>query len=111
MQDRHSSTPAVGVDAAFNRVLAAEAQARAAIERCRQQAAGRVAAAEREARAIARRAERRIQAAHRIADRGIARALTDLAAAGDGNAGPTPDAAVVDALAAALAAELTGGDA
>ena len=112
MQDRHSSTPAAGVDAAFNRVLAAEAQARAAIERCRQQAAGRVAAAEREARAIARRAERRIQAAHRIADRGIARALTDLAAAGDdANAGPTPDAAVVDALAAALAAELTGGDA
>jgi len=110
MQDRHSSTPAAGLDAAFNRVLAVEAQARVAIERCREQAAARVAAAEREARAIARRAERRIQAAHRIADRGIARALTELAAADDGSAGPTPDTAMVDALAAALAAELTGGD-
>ncbi|MCG6940250.1 MAG: hypothetical protein LJE69_03245 [Thiohalocapsa sp.] len=113
MQDRHSSAEGRGLDAAFNRVLAAEAEARDAIARCREQAAARVAAAEREARAIAQRAERRIQVAHRIADRGIERGLAELAVSGDeAAAGPAPDAAApdaaaLDALAAALAAELT----
>jgi hypothetical protein len=110
MTDRHSSTEGRGVDSAFNRVLAAEAEAREALARCRQEAAGRVSAAEREARAIAGRAERRIQAAHRIADRGIARGLAGLAAGDARDAGgPGPDSAAVNALVASLAAELTGG--
>jgi len=109
-QGRYASNGAADLDAAFNRVLAAEAEARAAIERSRQQAAAMVANAEHEARAIARRAERRIRAAHRIADSGIASALAELAAtAGAGALGPAPDAAAVDAVAAALAAELTAG--
>jgi hypothetical protein len=96
------------VDAAFNRVLRAEAEARAALADCRAQADARVTAAEQAARAIAGRAERRIRAAHRIADRGIERALADLATDGNGGEAPAaPDAAVVEALAAALAAELT----
>lgn len=98
------------VDAAFNRVLGAEAEARQAVAACRDAANARITAAEGETRGIAERAERRIRAAHRIADRGIQRGLEALA--GDAvasDATAEPDAATVDALAAALAAELTGG--
>lgn len=98
------------VDAAFNRVLGAEADARQAVAACRDEADARITAAEREARGIAKRAERRIRAAQRIADRGIQRGLDELAGGADANdASAEPDAAVVDALAPALAAELTGG--
>jgi hypothetical protein len=110
MHDRHNSAEGRSMDAAFNRVLAAEAGARTAVERCREQAAAQVAAAEREARAIAARAERRIRAAHRIADRGIERALAELAASGPADdADPGPQAVAVEALAAALADEMIGG--
>lgn len=96
------------VDAAFNRVLRAEAEARAALAHCRAQADARVTTAEQAARAIAGRAERRIRAAHRIADRGIEHALAALAADGNGGEEPVaPDPDDVEALAAALAAELT----
>jgi regulator of protease activity HflC (stomatin/prohibitin superfamily) len=109
MNDRHSEIDGRNVDAAFNRVLAAEVEARSAIEQCQAEAAALVAAAEREARAIANRAERRIRAAHRIADRGIERVLADLGADGQDSAGgPSLDAATVERLVALLAAELTG---
>jgi len=66
------------VDAAFNRVLAAEAKAREAVEECRQEAAAVLAAAEEHARRIASRADHRLLRAHRIADAQVARALSDL---------------------------------
>jgi cell division septum initiation protein DivIVA len=66
------------VDAAFNRVLAAEAKAREAVEECRQAATAVLAAAEEHARRIASRADRRVRLAHRIADAQVARALSDL---------------------------------
>jgi vacuolar-type H+-ATPase subunit H len=68
------------VDAAFNRVLAAEAQARDQVEECRRQAAVILAAAEERARHIVNRADRRIRRAHRIADASVERALTELLA-------------------------------
>jgi hypothetical protein len=110
MSERHTSSAGRDIDAAFNRVLAAEAEARGALARCRQEAADRVRAAEGEARAIARRAERRIQAANRIADHGIERGLVGLAAAAPRDTdGPGPEPERVSALVASLAAELTGG--
>ena len=70
------------VDAAFNRVLAAETRAREQVEGCRTQATALLAAAEERARRIVRRADRRLRRAHGIADAGVARALADLKAAG-----------------------------
>lgn len=69
------------VDRAFNRVLAAETQARELVEACRKQAAATLAAAEERARRIASRADRRVRLAHRIADAGVERALAELLAA------------------------------
>lgn len=68
------------VDRAFNRVLAAEAEAREQVEECRRQAAAILAAAEEQARRIASRADQRIRRAHRIADAGVERALAELRA-------------------------------
>lgn len=84
------------VDAVFNRVLAAEAQAREQVEGCRAQAAALLAAAEERARRIVRRADRRLRRAHAIADTGVARALADLKAAG---AEGEPEAAPEEMLA------------
>ena len=72
------------IDAAFNRVLAAETQAREQIEACRMQATALLAAAEERARRIVMRADRRLRRAHGVADAGVARALSELKAAGDG---------------------------
>ncbi len=69
------------VDRAFNRVLAAEAEAREQVEECRRQAAAILAAAEEQARRIASRADRRVRRAHRIADAGVEGALAELHAA------------------------------
>jgi len=66
------------IDAAFNRVLAAEAQARAQVEVCRHQAATRIAAAEAQARSIVERTDRRMRLAHTIADARVAHALRTL---------------------------------
>jgi uncharacterized membrane protein YccC len=111
MTQRQSSDDAERVDAAFNRVLKAEAEAQRALEDCRKRAAEQIAAAEQEARAIQSRAERRIAAAHRIADQGIERALDSLARHASARPDPdTPPRARIDALVAALAAELTDGD-
>jgi vacuolar-type H+-ATPase subunit H len=70
------------VDAAFNRVLAAEVQAREQVEACRRQAAALLSTAEERARRIVGRADRRLRRAHRIADAGVARVLADLKAGG-----------------------------
>ena len=69
------------VDRAFNRVLAAEAEAREQVAECRRQAAAILAAAEEQARRITSRADRRVRRAHRIADAGVERALAELHAA------------------------------
>jgi hypothetical protein len=69
-------------DAAFNRVLAAEARAREQVEECRRQAGAILAAAEELARHITNRADRRVRRAHRIADAGVERALAELLTAG-----------------------------
>jgi GAF domain-containing protein len=66
------------IDAAFNRVLAAEAQARAQVEACRHQAAALIAAAEQQARSIVERTDQRIRLAHTIADARVAHALRAL---------------------------------
>lgn len=66
------------VDAAFNRVLALEAEARGQVDGAREAAAQRIADAEAEVRAIGLRADRRVQLAHRIADGWVAKALASL---------------------------------
>jgi len=66
------------VDAAFNRVLALEAEARGQVDGAREAAAQRIAQAEAEVRAIGVRADRRVQLAHRIADGWVAKALASL---------------------------------
>jgi hypothetical protein len=70
------------VDAAFNRVLAAEAKAREEVEACRRQAAAILAGSQARADQITSRAEHRILRAHRIADAGVQRALAALLTAG-----------------------------
>ncbi|MGD8206639.1 MAG: hypothetical protein PVH47_01045 [Thiohalocapsa sp.] len=71
------------IDAAFNRVLAAEREAREAVERCQRQAAVRIDHAEQQAAGIAERAARRIRSVREIADRGVERALATLHAPAD----------------------------
>ncbi len=103
------------VDAAFNRVLTAEAQAREQVEDCRKQAAAILVAAEEQARRIASRTDRRVRRAHRSADTGVERALADLLATGV-EAGPADlegDALVrldraIDALVAEILAPEAG---
>jgi vacuolar-type H+-ATPase subunit H len=63
------------VDLAINSILAAEQDARDAVENCRGQAARILAAAEARVREIGQRTERRMKAAHRIADESVARSL------------------------------------
>lgn len=83
------------VDAAFNRVLAAEARVRAQVEECRQQAAAVMAAAEERQRRIRSRADASMLRARRIADRGVELALAELRAAG---AQTQPDEPSADTL-------------
>ncbi|WP_296899739.1 hypothetical protein [Thiohalocapsa sp.] len=110
MNNRHAAADGGTVDAAFNRVLRAEAKAREALADCRAQADQRVTAAEQQVREISGRAERRIRASNHIADQGIARALEGLDADAErAGAAVEPDADTVEDLVTALAAELTGG--
>lgn len=67
------------IDAAFNRVLAAEAAARERVDACRGEAEGLVARAEGRARRIASRADDRVLAVQRLAEAGLRRALAELA--------------------------------
>ena len=82
MAKRGQDSESDRVDAAFNRVLAAEARAREEVEACRAEAARLLAAAEDRSRRITGRAERRVRRAHRIADAGVERALAELRAVG-----------------------------
>ena len=95
-------------DAAINRVLAAERDARDAVADCRRQARAMLAAAEEDARAVTGRAEGRIRAAHGIAERGIERALAELRGQVDDSVDPAPAPERLDALVAELARELAG---
>jgi regulator of protease activity HflC (stomatin/prohibitin superfamily) len=109
---RHrADKPGQSVDAAFNRVLRAEQDARDAVSACAREAEAIATRAEQRSRAIVARAERRIRNAHAIADRGVARALAALRVPAEREAAldplPTPEQA--QALAAALARELTEG--
>jgi regulator of protease activity HflC (stomatin/prohibitin superfamily) len=106
-----TKAPELSVDAVFNRVLAAEQEARDAVAACRREADEIVAQAERDARRIARRGDHRIRKGHAIADRSIARALADLhgpaAARADLAPDLAPDPELVAELTARLARELT----
>jgi cell division septum initiation protein DivIVA len=96
-------------DAAFNRILSAEQDAREAVAACRRQAEAIIAQAEQSARAIVSRSETRIRGAHAIADRGIDRALSALGAPLEG-AAPRVDAPTAEEVAVVvevLARELT----
>ena len=100
------------VDQAMNQVLAAEQRAREAVERCRAEASAIVGAAEKGARRITRRTERRIKAAHRIADDGVDRVLHELLVteAGDGSDGADDaERARVERAVAQLVDEIVGG--
>ncbi len=68
------------VDAAFNRVLDAEAAARDWLAACRREALALIADAEERARRIGERAEARMVAVHDIADAGVARAVAQMLA-------------------------------
>jgi hypothetical protein len=112
MSDRARELETLQVDEAMNRVLAAEREARQAVEASRAQAAAIVAAAEETAAAIGRRAERHIRTAHQIADRAVERALAELAATrpiGSEPAPPTGEPQRLGRPVAALADELVGG--
>jgi len=92
------------VDAAFNRILRAEQEAREAVAACRRQADAIILEAEQGARTIVNRSEERIRGAHAIADRGIERALTALRAPLDSETShvDSPRADEVEALAREL---------
>lgn len=96
------------VEAAMNRVLAAEEQAQLTLERCRAEAEELIAAADAKASRISARTEERLKAAHRIADAMIERTL---AALENGEATPDADERVrgrLEAAIAALADEIVG---
>jgi F0F1-type ATP synthase membrane subunit b/b' len=116
MSKQSSTRDADRIDAAFNRVLAAEAEARTSVDECRQEAARIVAAATVRARAIAGLTDRRMGLARRIADRGVARAMTQLKDEARARAieravaaGPGRIDRVVDALADEIIGVPTGG--
>ncbi len=97
------------VDAAFNRILRAEQDAREAVAACRRQADAIIVEAEQAARTIVNRSEERIRGAHAIADRGIERALAALRTPLDSETSrvDAPSAEEVAALVEILARELT----
>lgn len=100
-----------GVDAAINRVLAAEARAREAVEACRVRAAAIVAEAEERAQQVAARADTRVRLAHRLADASVERALKQLLARGSAAIDARSDTGAgggLEAAVAALADEITG---
>lgn len=78
MGEQTKVSETASVDRAINQVLTAEREAREAVEQCRARAAQVVAEAEDRARAVAKRTERRIKQAHRIADMAVERALKEL---------------------------------
>jgi len=79
MAERSGSVDSRSVDLAINRVLAAERDARAAVETCREDAERILDQAEAHSRRISRRSEQRVKAAHQIADARVERTLRRLA--------------------------------
>ncbi len=111
MTGKPSSGDARQVDAAFNRVLAAEAEARARVEECRREAAAMVTAAEERVRRLVQRTEARILLAHRLADAGVARELGALRAREPSGGDEEPDGAAraqLDLAIFSLADEIIG---
>lgn len=97
------------VDAAFNRVLEAEARARLKVEECQRQAAAQIAGAAERAREVERRSEARTLLVHRLADASVARALANLQTVGETSEGRDLAApSRLDAVVAALADEMIG---
>lgn len=78
MSKEFSDVEVERIDAAFNRVLAAEAAARERVEACRGEAERLVARAEKRTRQITSRADDRVLAVQRIAEAGLGRALAEL---------------------------------
>lgn len=112
MSDRTRELETLQVDEAMNRVLAAEQEARQAVEDCREEAAAILSAAEETAAAIERRTERRIRAAHQIADQAVERALAELAGTrpvGSDALAPPADPERIGRAVATLADEIIGG--
>ena len=81
-----------GVDEAMNRVLREEAQARVAVEACRERAKALLEEAQGKAKRIEHRADARLLRIHWLADRALQRALQRLA-----ESGPRPGAASLPA--------------
>jgi vacuolar-type H+-ATPase subunit H len=99
------------VDAAFNRVLAAEASARGAVDSCRIEADRLLADAEDHARRLVERTDRRLLAVQRIAEVSLQQALSELLDRVAEPHGEGLDAAAdarLDAAIAALADEMIG---
>lgn len=112
MSERGSSPESDAIDQAMNLVLEAERDARLAVERCRVESQAILAAAQERARAVSRRAESRVQTAHRIADKAVAASLRELSA-GEASAG-TPQTRdrndrSIDRALDALVDEILGG--
>jgi vacuolar-type H+-ATPase subunit H len=104
------------VDAAFNRVLAAEAEARERVEDCRREAAEIVSAGVLRARAISDATDRRMGLVHRIADRGVERSVAAIlgearARALDQTVAADPERLdrLVEAMADEILGAVTGG--
>lgn len=113
MVDQNSPSDTGSVDEAINRVLAAERDARKAVEQCRSEATHIIAAAEERARRISGRAEKRINAAHRIADRAVERALAELRGKvqeRQGDRDSARDRERIDQAVATLVDEIIGAD-
>ncbi|MCG6897037.1 MAG: hypothetical protein LJE61_00920 [Thiocapsa sp.] len=114
MSKRPSDADVQRIDAAFNRVLAAEAAGRERVEACRGEAERLLAAADERARRIVGRADDRILQVQRTADLSLQRALAELLdAASDVRAEEDIDGRSRDRLTAAVEAlvdEMTGVD-
>jgi hypothetical protein len=81
LREKKDST---SVDLAMNQVLAAEREARAAVEACREDARRILEDASSRSRRISRRADRRVQATQRIADAAVERAVGELSSSEPG---------------------------
>lgn len=100
------------VDRAMNQVLAAEQEAREAVEQCRAEAAQILAEAEQRARRVGRSTERRIRLIHQIADRAVDLVLEGLDSPGPGQGPGMPQGKareVLDRAVNALVDEIIGG--
>jgi regulator of protease activity HflC (stomatin/prohibitin superfamily) len=100
---RHSSeSDPERIDAAFNRVLAAEAEARARVARCREEAERILASAEERAHRISSRADERILIVQQRADLALKQALAEIPSIPSEHPGAITDPATLSRLARAI---------